>query len=349
MESIYRQILDAISRDQDIIVQTILDGEGTGSISDLRRTIVTEGSDIFDQDHIYLETLDQGRPKFYQTGNQFVLLEPFYPKQRLIVLGAGHIAVPLVKIAAIVGFDVTVVDDRISFANQNRFPDAKEIVCDRFIHYIDQLHLTQSDYVVIITRGHRYDRDCLREIIKKPFPRYVGMIGSRSKVKTVIGQLAEEGYSSEKLERVCSPIGLKIGGVTPEEISISIIAEVIAKKRISGQDSTRINLSNVEHDVLKRLADVQEPCCVVTIVHAKGSVPRGTGAKMIVYPDGRIEGSIGGGCSEASMINRCMDIIGSGTYLLQKIDMTGTVAEDEGMVCGGIMHVLVEDYVGCAQ
>lgn len=96
--------------------------------------------------------------------------------------------------------------------------------------------------------------------------------------------------------------------------------------------------------MIKILADISEPVSVVTVISSKGSVPRGAGAKMLVYPDGRLVGSIGGGCSEASVIDNARRIIGSGEYRLQTVDMTGDVAENDGMVCGGIMQVLIEDF-----
>jgi hypothetical protein len=104
-----------------------------------------------------------------------------------------------------------------------------------------------------------------------------------------------------------------------------------------------INTSDLDLSVVEQLMQVQEPVALVTVVETKGSTPRGMGAMMYVYPDGRIVGSIGGGCSEAAILRDALDIIGTGTYKVIDIDMTGDVAESEGMVCGGIMKVLVED------
>lgn len=343
MENIYNRVLQETGNGRELIVQTIL--HQAGDVSDFDRLIVGTGDHPYALHDAYGKTLDHGSPDFYTHNGAYVLMEPFYPRNRLIVLGGGHIALPLVEIANTVGFDVTVVDDRTAFANRQRFPAAKEVVCDRFNNYLGNLHMTPSDYVVIITRGHRYDQDCLRELAKQPFPHYVGMIGSKRRVQGAIQSLKDEGCSPEYLDRVNTPIGLNIGSVTPEEISISIVAEIIQKRRMARPGRTRVNRSDMDHDMLCRMAEIHEPCCVVTIVSSKGSVPRGPGAKMIVYQDGRIEGSIGGGCSESSIILQCMDIIGTGAYMLHDIDMTGSVAENEGMVCGGMMKVLIEDYV----
>jgi xanthine dehydrogenase accessory factor len=171
------------------------------------------------------------------------------------------------------------------------------------------------------------------------------MIGSRRRVAAVKDLLISQGADKERLDRIHTPIGLSIGAVTPEEIAISIVAELIACKRLKDPDNSRFrSCSDVDFDVIKTLAgNIDEPISVVTVISSKGSVPRGAGAKMLVYPDGRIVGSIGGGCSEATVIGNAREIIGTGEYRLQTVDMTGDAAENDGMVCGGIMQVLIED------
>ena len=106
----------------------------------------------------------------------------FRPSERLILLGCGHIAQPVCRYAADLGFSVTVADDRPSFANHTRFPEAEQVICDSFTNAIRQIQVNEWDYVAVITRGHRYDADCLREILPGTFPRYLGMIGSRRRV-----------------------------------------------------------------------------------------------------------------------------------------------------------------------
>jgi xanthine dehydrogenase accessory factor len=173
---------------------------------------------------------------------------------------------------------------------------------------------------------------------------YVGMIGSRRRVAAVKELLMEEGFEKERLDRVCTPIGLEIGAITPEEITISILAQIIARKRLGNMENKLVNDSDIDYEVLKALAQSeQEPKCIVTVMSSKGSVPRGAGAKMLVFPTGKILGSIGGGCSEAAIIRDAIQLIGSHRYRIQTIDMTNDAAESEGMVCGGTMEVLLED------
>jgi xanthine dehydrogenase accessory factor len=295
------------------------------------------------------QVLAQGIPITFTENDSTVLMEPYYPEERLIILGGGHIALPLTDFAARIGFSVIVVDDRPSFANSARFPAASKVICSGFEEAIEKLRITAGDYVVIITRGHRHDRDCLTQLLNGIEPFYTGMIGSRRRVAIVKDELSASGYDSVKLKRVHSPIGLTIGAVTPEEIAVSITAELISCKRINNDPSREANRnsnrSDIDMDVLRALSDeVDEPKSIVTIISSKGSVPRGPGAKMLVYPYGKITGSIGGGCSEGAVINDARRIIGTGGYLVKTVDMTGEAAEDEGMVCGGIMQVLIEDY-----
>lgn len=272
--------------------------------------------------------------------------EPFSPPERLIVLGAGHIAVPVCDFAAKSGFEVYVCDDRPAFANTARFPLAREVLCDSFESCIDRLRLTRYDYVVVITRGHVHDADCLRKIFKGTQPAYLGLIGSRRRVRGLFEMLVEEGYPKEYMDRICTPIGLDIGAVTPGEIAISILAELVAYKRLPKHSNDGIrccNDSDVELSVIKYLAENREPKAIVTVIETKGSTPREAGAKMAVSPLAAVTGSIGGGCSEGAVIRDAVRIIGTGRYKIVDIDLTGEVAESDGMVCGGTMRVLVED------
>ena len=272
----------------------------------------------------------EGEPRLVEAGDKKYFVEPFCREERLIILGGGHVGLALAEFAARTGFQVCVVDDRPSFANTVRFPWAAEVLCEGFASAIEKLQINEYDYITILTRGHRHDGDCLRALYKQKKSAYLGMIGSRRRVKQLKEQLhEEENISQEWLDFIHSPIGLSIGAVSPEEIAIAILS------------------SDVDMRVMERLANPDEKRkeqgkAVVTIIETKGSTPRKSGAKMIVYEDGAIEGTIGGGCAEAGISQTARQIIQKGGYLIQHIDMTGAVAEDEGMVCGGVMKVLIE-------
>ena len=341
---LYGQLLDRLREGKNAVLMTRFTGEH-GSRTDREKKMIT-GMPF---EKITEQALSQGFPVVYEEEGATVLLEPFYPEERLIILGGGHIALPLVDFGARIGFAVTVVDDRPAFANKPRFPTASQVICGRFEQTLEQLGITGSDYVVIITRGHRHDQDCLSQLLKGTEPFYTGMIGSRRRVAAVMEFLTAQGYDTQRLKSVHTPVGLAIGAITPEEIAVSITAELIACKRgksgIPDSSVRYTNRSDVDREVLRALAEEKdEPKSIVTVISSKGSVPRGPGAKMIVYPYGKITGSIGGGCSEGAVIRDARGIIGTGGYLIKTVDMTGDTAEDEGMVCGGIMQVLIEDY-----
>lgn len=297
--------------------------------------------------HIARQALQTSSLLFYENaqGAKF-LIEPHIPEPRLIILGGGHIARPLAEFGAKTGFSVTVVDDRPSFANMERFPLARKVLCENFSRCFAWLELNESAFVVIITRGHRHDLDCLRQLLQHN-TAYVGMIGSRRRIKSAWEQLLAEGYAQKELNRVNAPIGLNIGAISPEEIAVAIIAQVIGVRRLGCPNAEKTAGNRLEFDpaVLTELStDSQDRRALVTVIATKGSAPRKAGAKMLVWADGRIVGSIGGGCSESEIITFARDVIRDGKYLLRRIDMTGAVAEEEGMVCGGIMDVVIEPY-----
>lgn len=339
--NIYKELLEVVLEGNKACLSTKFSNK-QGSMNEIEKNILLQ--DTMNEEE--KKAFELGIPYVYTNNNTSTVVEPFFPEERLIVLGGGHVALPVVEFAAKIGFSVVVVDDRLSFANTERFPWAKEVICDSFEHALDNLKLKESDYVVIITRGHRYDATCLKQICSGSEPSYVGMIGSKRRTAIVKETLVEEGIDRERLNRVHTPIGLSIGAITPEEIAISIMAELIAHKRIGKAEKKTTNRSDVDYDVMRVLAnEVDVPKAILTIISSKGSVPRGAGAKMIVYADGRILGSIGGGCSEAAVLGTARRLIGSKSYQVVDVDLTGDAAEEEGMVCGGIMTVLIEDYI----
>jgi xanthine dehydrogenase accessory factor len=164
-------------------------------------------------------------------GRLQIFFEVMPAPPKLIVVGAGHIAVPLAKIAKIVDFHVTVIDDRLLYANRERFPDADEVLVGDMAQMLKEMTITPSCYIVLITRGHKYDEPCLREIIHSQ-AKYIGMIGSRRRIKACFQRFrAEEKIAEEMIERVYAPIGLDIATETPAEIALSILGEVIKVRR----------------------------------------------------------------------------------------------------------------------
>ncbi|MGC1190460.1 MAG: XdhC family protein [Candidatus Binatus sp.] len=168
-------------------------------------------------------------------GGVRLFVDPIVGAQRLIIVGAGHIAVPLCALGMMLGFHVTVIDDRASFANRERFPEADEIIVKPFREAIDSIALDGHCYLVSVTRGHSFDEEVVRAALMQPCG-FVGMIGSRRRVKATLERIGESGVPKERLADVHAPLGVAIGGETPEEIAISIIAEIIRERRTEERD-----------------------------------------------------------------------------------------------------------------
>lgn len=158
-----------------------------------------------------------------------VFFDILFQKTGLLVCGAGHIAIPLARFARDAGFQVTVIDDREDFANQERFPGC-EVHAGDFIPALRKLAITRATYAVVITRGHEHDAECLAEILKHQ-TGYVGLIGSRRRVGFVLEMLERSGIARQRLDEVFTPIGVPIGAESPEEIALSILAELVCVRR----------------------------------------------------------------------------------------------------------------------
>jgi len=155
-----------------------------------------------------------------------ILFEPVFCEPTVYIFGGGHVSEQLAPLVKKVYFKVVVIDDREMFANRERFPEADEVVVTEFERCFDQLNVDDSSYIVIVTRGHLYDGFVLEQAIKTN-ARYIGMIGSKKKIMTLYQNLTKKGISKEALNHVHAPIGLEINSDTPEEIAVSIVAELI--------------------------------------------------------------------------------------------------------------------------
>lgn len=176
----------------------ILTGEGKGGVLDL------------DGAAIYVEAPESG--------------------VTLLIAGAGHIGERLARMGTLTGFKVVVVDDREEYADRDRFPEADRVIAEEFSKALESFPIDERTYIVLVTRGHRHDEDCLRGVVSSR-AAYVGMIGSRRRVGTVLRHLEEDGYSPDDLSRVYTPVGLDIGSETPGEIAVSILSEIVRVRR----------------------------------------------------------------------------------------------------------------------
>jgi xanthine dehydrogenase accessory factor len=210
-------------------------GEKVGSLLDreeLEQRILKEGEALLREKKpkvivLSSEEGDIHRGELVELWNKMeILLEPIFSEPAVYIFGAGHISQQLAPLIKRVQFKGVVIDDREMFANRERFPEADEVIVSEFEKCFDQLHIDQSSYIVIVTRGHLYD-GCVLEQAIKTNARYIGMIGSKKKIWTLYQNLMEKGIPKEALNRVHAPIGIDINSETPEEIAVSIVAELI--------------------------------------------------------------------------------------------------------------------------
>jgi xanthine dehydrogenase accessory factor len=160
-------------------------------------------------------------------GRMQVFIEPIEGAPTLCLFGAGHVAQPLARMAKAAGFRVQVADDRIKFANRERFPDVDLLVVDDFAAAAGQMTLGPNTYAVVVTRGHKGDTEALRAVVGKGL-RFVGLLGSRPKLVHLVSALEESGVPAEELAEIHCPLGIEIGAVSPEEIAVSVLAQMIA-------------------------------------------------------------------------------------------------------------------------
>jgi xanthine dehydrogenase accessory factor len=191
------------------------------------------------------EAIEKGRPKLVSYdltpeqagedglvcgGRMQVFIEPIEGTPVLCLFGAGHVAQPLARMAKACGFRVELVDDRVKFANAERFPEADLIVVDSFAAAAEKMTLGANTYAVVVTRGHKGDGEALRAVLGRGL-RFVGLLGSRPKVVHIFAALREQGVDAAELAAVHAPLGLEIGAQNPDEIAVSILAEMIAVRR----------------------------------------------------------------------------------------------------------------------
>lgn len=340
MSNLY-EVINELFPYYDNYVATIIEGKHIGEKALLsNENVVYESkANVFSIETL-LKLAHDPLDGIHVIDDQKIYFESLGTEKKLIICGGGHVSVPVVKMAKMIGFHVTVIEDRIQYANNMRRTEADEVLCDDFRNALDQIRGDKDTYFVIVTRGHRYDQVCLESILTKE-NAYIGMIGSKVRVKQVKEAMLLKGFSQEVLDKLYSPIGLRIGAQTPEEIAVSIMAEVIQVKSESKRSI------GYPKEILKAILKEETksiPKILATIISRKGSAPRNVGTKMLIFKDGTTIGTIGGGCVEADICSKARYQLmeGDTTSKVYCVDMTGRDAEEEGMVCGGVVQILLE-------
>lgn len=260
-----------------------------------------------------------------------VLEERLQTDVELVVCGGGHVALELVAFASCLGYRITVIDEREQYCNNTRFPSA-HCVCAPFDQALEGEHGWIRPYFVIATRGHGYDQLCLQKILGLNH-RYIGMIGSKTKVAATFENLRNLGFSQAQLESVHAPIGLEINAVTAAEIALSILAQIIQTAR------KEKHVVQLDRNLLEHLARTRQKFCLVRVIEKQGSAPCDVGFQMAVFEDGTVEGTVGGGAVEAKAIEDAKETT---MNLVRSYDLSNTEASKLGMICGGKVRLLFQ-------
>lgn len=336
----FYNVIEGVNPGKKNLAVTVLEGEAIGQkalLSDGHLMWESQKDGFFSRHREETEKLSEGN--LAVIGGVRVFCEILGREKKLVICGGGHVSIPVIQMGRMIGLKVTVLEDRPMFADNARRAGAHEVICESFEEGLKKIEGDEGTFFVIVTRGHRYDQVCLENIVRKKHA-YIGMIGSKKRVAIVKEEVIAGGADPEVVDKVYTPIGLHIGAETPEEISIAIMAEIIEVK------NKNRGVGGYPKEIMRSILEEKEEMhkVLATIVTRKGSAPRGVGAKMLIRPDGSCIGTIGGGCVEADIMRRALVMIREEETKpkLCNIEITGRFAEEEGMVCGGIIDVLLE-------
>lgn len=336
MKEINQTIADVEHIEENLIV-TVVEGDHLGekAIVCNGEIFAIEGSKDYFAERL-AKLIAVPRNTLITIDNSTFFVEFLAQEIEAVVYGAGHVALEVIRLLKHMDIHVTALDDREDFGDLARAAGADVVYCEDFETALPKIEGTPNTYNIIVTRGHSSDEACLRHVLNGPYG-YVGMIGSKYRVRKTKERFLEEGYSLEQFNTVHTPIGLNIGAKTPIEIAISIIAEIIEEKNAQ---KAEIGYSKALLDALR--TNSSEPMALMTIVERKGSAPRGLGTKMIRTASGLMHGTIGGGCVEQFIQTVAETVIASGEPRIIEADLTNDGASDRGMICGGKMKVYIE-------
>ena len=252
-----------------------------------------------------------------------------------MICGCGHVAIPIIKIAKLLDFYVTAIDDRKEFTGNALKAGADKVICDSFDKALLGIEGDIFTYFVIVTRGHSFDEVCVGALQDKA-SAYIGMMGSRRRQKIVRQNLINMGVREEFIDTIHTPIGLDIGSETPEEIAVSVFAEII-----------KIKNGKVEQILPEDILDAMEgedDKILATIVSRKGSAPRSIGAKILIRENAPSVNTIGGGLMESTITKRAEEMLSdpSERFSMLHIELNADEDSKVGEVCGGILDVMLE-------
>ena len=337
----YFELIERSDSNRQYRSATVVGGDNTGEKILLENGTVIFSSGSFLQEHTK-EIMQADNSFLAVIDGRSVYIEIFGSENRMVICGAGHVAMPIIKIAKLVGFHVTVIDDRKEFTDKALAAGADDVITGEFEAALDTIEGNEHTFFVVVTRGHSYDTNCLRSILKKDYA-YLGAMGSSRRIAIVKQDLINEGFPEEQINAIYSPIGLKIKSDTPEEIAVSILAEIImvknSHKDIIFPRPVLDRILGSHHQ--EKMAGSRILC---TIVEKQGAAPREVGSRMLYSDQGEQTGTIGGGLMEHLVKKKADEMFAQGVhYSLSHFSLSADAASKEGEVCGGDIDVFLEE------
>ena len=330
MPGFYETIIRGKAKGQ-LLAAWIIDGEGAGT-----KALFDRQEQVFRDEGFPAElaegirTMDCPQAGLLEQNGSQVFLERISDGKRLVICGAGHVALCVIRIGVMLGYEITVIEDRREFAEKAGEAGAHRVICKPFGEALDEAGDDPMTAFVIMTCEHSHDVECLRRVLQRP-SAYIGMMGSRSRTEQIRQQMLEEGYDARKVEQIHMPIGLRIGSRTPEEIAVSVAAELISV----------LNAADPGEGFPPGMAEelAADPSGVLAmIVEKSGEAPRRPGTKMLVRTDGSFLGTVGGGYAEAEILKTARQMIAEGDRKSRTVRIT---MKKGTMHCGGEVAVFL--------
>lgn len=331
------QALQSCQQAGDCTFATVLEGSAAGAqlLFSCGKLVWQAGVPLTPEDQSAVNAC--AATGFLELGCGRVFAERFGAVPQLVICGGGHVATAAVRIAKLLGLPVLAVEDRPEYAQALRDAGADTVLCAPFAEALDTVRGGAEVYFVVVTRAHVFDVVCLQKILEKP-AAYVGMMGSRGRAALVRRQLMESGADAARVEALYAPIGLSIGSQTAEEIALSIMAQIVQIK------NARPQTEGFPPAILQAMEQTAaRPMVLATIIARHGSTPREVGAKMLVLPDGRTIGSVGGGIMEHNTVLATQEMLAAGTrQRLLHCSADGKNDDAALAACGGSMELLLQ-------
>ena len=337
-----RRLLEIIkeqSENKSMKLLTMLDEENFGGKALVADDIVAaeeNTDDFFKKNEKLIEDLhDSG---VYQLDGKKIFCDILDKTKKIVICGAGHVSIPVIKLAVMLGCEVSVIEDREYFAENAKKAGATYVYSEPFEKSLKHIKGGMDTYYILLTRDHEFDELCLEDIYRKGYA-YIGLLGSRKKLKLIKKNVIKNGIPESLFDDVHSPIGLDIQAESPVEIAISIMGEIIKVQK------QKCRLAGFSKEILEELLkDDAERKAIVTLIERKGSVPRTPGTKMVVRCDESIVGTIGGGYLEAVGREQGARIAREGVPQAKIVDVEVdlAVAENGQKVHGASVKLLVE-------